>query len=514
MDERMYERRFRRFAVLFGFLLLVFLSIAFQLFKVSILTHYYYSTIASANKTKEELVQPPRGVFFDREGNVLVTNKEHKKFGYIRNYLYSEEFAHALGFVGLPEVADLNDYQCGAPPNSNQLVGKHGLEQFFECRIRGIPGKSLYEIDARGQKKRVLARNNPQQGQNITLSLSARLQKTARTLFSGKRGAVIASNPENGEIFLFYSSPSYDTNLFFNTNAPHEYAKILIDEDQPLLNRLSHGLYPPGSVIKPFIALAALEEGIITPQTTYEDTGVFKFGGLEFGNWYFLQYGKKEGSINIEKAILRSNDIFFYQVGLKMGVQKLSTWLKRFRLSSKDLPPYFSEAGGIIPNERWKKQTHGERWYLGDTVNMSIGQGYTLLSPSQIQQGVSIIAAGGKHCPYTFLKGEQKKCGELALSPRFIQTVINGMEKACETGGTGWPFFEFKNKGKRFYVGCKTGTAESINKKTEPHAWFTLFAPVDKPRIVMTVLVENGGEGSAVAAPIAKKLLEEYLSVY
>lgn len=514
MDERIYERRFRRFIILLGVLIFVFCLIIAALFKVSVIAHNYYTTLANTNKTKEVLIQPPRGVFFDRDNTPLVINEENKRYGYIRKYLFPEEYAHVLGYVGLPGNDSLNDHTCGKPPLSEQYMGKTGLEKYFECRVRGIPGKILYEIDARGQKKSSLARNNSQQGENITLSLSTKLQKIARSQFGEKKGAVIASNPENGEIYLFYSSPSFDSNIFFGDKTGEEYNSLVQNKDKPLLNRLTQALYPPGSVIKPFIALAALADGIITSQTTYEDTGIFKFGGIEFGNWYFLQYGKKEGPVNVEKAIMRSNDIYFYQVGLKLGAQKMASWFKRFRLLADDLRPYFSQVEGLIPTEEWKKRTLREKWYLGDTVNMSIGQGYTLLSPSQIQQGVSLVASGGKECPFTFLKGERRHCKEGIISPTDAQTVINGMVQACDTGGTGWPFFDFKINGKRVKVACKTGTAESVNNKTNPHAWFTVFAPVEKPRIAMTVLVENGGEGSSVAAPIAKKILEEFLSVY
>ncbi|MEK9179244.1 MAG: penicillin-binding transpeptidase domain-containing protein, partial [Patescibacteria group bacterium] len=287
MDERIYERRYRRFTTLFVVLLFVFFLIVANLFKLSIVAHNYYAILASTNKTREVLVQPPRGVFFDRDNIPLVINEESKRYGYVRNYLFPEEYAHALGYVGLPGDDNLNDYTCGKSPLSDHYMGKIGLEKYFECRLRGTPGKILYEINARGQKKNALARNNPQQGENTTLSLSTKLQKIARSQFGERKGAVIASNPENGEVYLFYSSPSYNPNIFFDKNVGEKYGILVQNENQPLLNRLTQALYPPGSVIKPFIALAALAEDVITPQTTYEDTGIFKFGGIEFGNWYF-----------------------------------------------------------------------------------------------------------------------------------------------------------------------------------------------------------------------------------
>lgn len=492
-------------------LLCVFIFFAAELAKKTLIAYQYFKALSESNKTAEKLISAPRGVLYDRDGTLLVSNQINSDKRLTRTYSSPEATAHLLGYLALPTSVDLKDYSCGAPAVSTQLVGKTGLEKFFECRLRGRSGSIISEVDAHGVVSQELARNEPVEGENIQLTISLPLQIIAQKAFGKARGAVISTNPKTGEVLLFYSSPTYNPNIFVQKDSS-AYHAVLADPDQPLFNRLTSGVYPPGSTIKPFIALAALEEGAITPDFQVEDTGIFKLGNVSFGNWYYLQYGKKEGPIAVERAITRSNDIFFYQTGLKLGVDRLKTWLHRFRLDQVDIKPYFSEAIGSIPNESWKLRTLHEHWYLGDTVNMSIGQGYMIINPIQLHIGTAIIANSGVFCKLQFEKGTPKHCESLNLNQTYLRIVRSGMQGVCEIGGTGWPLFDFTVRGRRIHVGCKTGTAESEQTKALPHAWFTVFAPAENPEIAVTVLVENGGEGSNVAAPIAKDILTTYFS--
>jgi len=508
-QERTYQQRLILPYLVLCLILVIFLL---TLFSKSILGHKYYLHLSERNRTKEAMIIAPRGVFFDRDQVPLVSNLESKKYGFTRKYLYPEATAHLLGYLSLPDEVNLKDYSCGAPPLPNQFMGKIGLEKYFECALRGRDGKSIAEVNALGERTRELARQEPQQGQNISLSVSLSLQRKANEVFAGRRGAAIATDPQTGEVLLFYSSPSFDANRLVSQEGL--YAKLSSRSDKPLFNRLSSGLYPPGSVIKPLIALGALEEEAITESTIYEDNGIYKLGGLEFGNWYYLQYGKTEGEVDVVKAIKRSNDIFFYHLGVDMGLTKINRWLRRFGLEERDLERFLPQAQSLLPNSAWKEQTLGEPWYLGDTVNLSIGQGYLLVNPLQLHQSLSLIASSGRDCGLTFIRGDLGPCRKLNLSSLHLETIRQGMIAACRSGGTGYPFFDFKIDQKPLTVACKTGTAEAGGAKATPHAWFTVFAPAKNPEIILTVLLENGGEGSSEAAPVAKEILEEFFNLY
>ena len=257
-----------------------------------------------------------------------------------------------------------------------------------------------------------------------------------------------------------------------------------------------------------------------------------RVGSFSFGNWYFLQYGKTEGSLDVVRAIKRSNDIFFYKTGERTGVDTISSYANKFGLGKKlgiDLP---GEIQGTVPSPSWKEKTIGEQWYLGDTYNYGIGQGYLLTSPLQINMMTAAFANGGTlYEPHLFKNKKLKIKNKKLVDKQYIDLVREGMRQSCETGGVAWPLFDFKVKNERLpidgkdfieddatssakmtkiKIACKTGTAEVGDKETKPHAWITLFAPFYKPEIAITVLVENSGEGSSVAGPIAKKILIDY----
>ncbi len=462
----------------------------------------YYRQIADENRIKLDKIPADRGIFYDRNGEILVRNNPDG-----REYIFGEAMSQLLGFVGEASETELDKWQL------KDIVGKMGLEQQYDERLRGKDGSELFEKDTLGQKIREIGRREPSSGENLTLTVDSGLQREAYKILKQRRGAVVASDPTSGEILALVSSPGFK---------PDKLEKYLTDKDLPFLNRAVSGEYPPGSVFKIITAAAALEEGRVSEQTLIEDTGVIKVGDYSYSNWYFTQYGRKEGKINLTRALARSNDIFFYKLGEELGMAALADWAKYFGAGAKtkiDLP---GEASGLMPDPAWKKIFLGESWYLGDTYIAAIGQGNILMTPLQVNQMTGIIAGNGKNCRPHLVKpeilnpkSETEWCQKLDIQESTIKLIKEGMKQVAETGGTAWPFFDFMVKGQKVSVAGKTGTAEfgsdlkSAQAKT--HAWFTGFVPAEEPKIVVTVLLEAAGEGSYQAAPVAKELLQYWL---
>lgn len=470
----------------------------------------------------------------------------------IRQYNDGEIFAHVLGYLGeisQMELTTANLQGCASTTFVGQidqsrncdyrlgdLVGREGAESVYETVLRGVSGKKLVEVDASGSTVANIATQDPKPGLNLVLSLDAGLQKASYEALkeaiakvgsipikSGSMagpdsigaGAVVAANPSTGEIYALVSYPSYDPGVFVDPTESGKVAGILNNPNQVLLNRPIAGTYPPGSTFKIITATAGLESGRVKADTKVEDTGVIYLGSFAFPNWYWIQYGKTEGIIDIVRAIARSNDIFFYRVGEWVGNTLLTQFARVFGLGQKlgiDLP---GETAGLVPTDEWKKQTQGEPWYPGDTLHMAIGQGYVLATPLQIMSATAVIANGGTlYQPYLLQKiinqegqvlwqAQPKVIRSQIIKEANLKLIREGLAGACATGGTGWPLFEFK-----IPVACKTGTAEFGDPQNRTHAWFTTYAPVDQPEIVVTVLIEGGGEGSSIAGPVARKIYE------
>lgn len=419
-----------------------------------------------------------------------------------RNYLLGDAAAHVLGYVSLVQKEDL----IGKPAlASSDHVGRLGVENVYDDFLRGRNGKKILEVDAVGNKISILGESASVDGSNLTLTIDAKLQKKAFEVLkdhaekSSKKAALVIQNPNNGEILALASYPSFD---------PTDIGKFVATREKPFFNRVTQGEYPPGSVFKVSTALAGLESGAIDANTQIEDVGEFAIGDIKFPNWYFLSYGGKDGILKVVRAIARSNDIFFYRVAERTGLTVLHDMAVKLGFGQKtgiDLP---GEALGLVPEGVWKKSALGQDWYLGDTMHMGIGQGFMLATPIQLSQMVSFAATGKIMKPHLVSKiGENKVTakivGENVVGESNLQLVREGMKQACETGGTAWPFFDAKYK-----VGCKTGTAEK--GLGNPHAWFAAFAPFENPSISITVLIEDGGEGSSVAGPVAKEILDWY----
>ena len=576
-SRRKFERtnlNFGEFKGLFPLVLLILMMgvIVARLFYLQMIRGSYYRDLSDNNRTRTKVIPAPRGIIYDRNGKPLVSNSQVFQIGsngeekiipheealklisegkqvhgtVRREYLYKDAFAHVLGFLG-----QISENEVIFPTFSDyaisDYVGKMGLEKTYEKMLHGQNGKELLEIDVQGREIRSLGEQEATQGQNLDTTLDLDLQLSVKdALASVDRGAVIASDPRDGSIIALYSKPSFDPNMFsragYKTDRYETVENILQDtENQPLLNRAISGTYPPGSTFKLITAVAALSRGAIKKDTQIVDTGILRVGEFSFGNWYFLQYGKTEGALNVVSAIKRSNDIFFYRAAEGAGVEKISSFAKDFGLGAKfgiDLP---GEEEGTVPSPSWKEEYIGEQWYLGDTYNYGIGQGYLLTTPLQVNVMTVVFANGGKLYQPHLLKtppsaeasgGKQnsKPKTQNFIKKEYIDLVREGMRQSCETGGVAWPLFDFKVKNERLpvdnqdfieeasgaartvriQVACKTGTAEIADKEKNPHAWITVFAPFYDPEIVLTVLVENGGEGSSVAGPIAKKILQEY----
>lgn len=426
-----------------------------------------------------------------------------------RDYLLGESGAHVLGYASVPQEKDLRNQKDA----SFQSVGRLGIEQTYNDFLTGEVGKKLVEVDTFGKKVSVLGEEESKRGQDLTTTLDAPLQRVAFSSLKNqaekigtKKGAIIATNPNTGEVLALASMPSFD---------PKDIGKSVSDLEKPFFNRAVQGSYPPGSVFKIVSAFAGLESGLIDENTEIEDVGEFELGGAKFSNWFFNKYGKTDGQVKIQKAISRSNDIYFYRLAEKIGLDSLRNKAKDFGLGQKtgiDLP---SEAIGVVPDEVWKKSAFDDLWYLGDTLHLSIGQGFLLATPIQINQVTAYVASGKLTKPYLVSKigSEDEKLAE--ITPKVLgenlakssnlNIVRAGMKDACKLGGTGAPFFNVP-----YDVGCKTGTAEK--ELGNPHAWFTVYAPFEKAQIALTVLVEDGGEGSSVAAPVAKEIIDWWMA--
>lgn len=557
------------FSKLIPFLLIILLAgiLVGRLLYIEVFQGAYYKKLSNQNRTRITIIPAGRGVILDRKGRALVANspafklveeKDGKKNitilgrddalkkisqgvdiknDVLRDYIYKSAFTHVLGYVG-----PISEDEVSRPEFSDyavsDFVGKLGLEKSYESLLHGKNGKELFEVDSRGKMTRSLGNEPPQDGKNLNTTLDLDIGLSVAEAFRHvEKGAVIVSDPRDGGILAIYSKPTFDPNIFTHPDkyeAEGDYKApentITDSENQPLLDRAISGTYPPGSTFKLITATAALEDGSIKPDTQIEDTGILKVGAFSFGNWYFLQYGRREGSLDIVGAIKRSNDIFFYKAAEETGVDNVSLWAKTFGLGSKSGIDLYGEAHGTVPTVEWKKQAIGEQWYLGDTYNYGIGQGYLLTTPLQVNMWATVFANGGTLYKPHLIAGKKEAIKKNFIKGEYMGLIREGMRQSCDTGGVAWPLFDFKVKnpnliidnndyseeasgGARFTrvkLACKTGTAEIGGADTKPHAWITVFAPFTHPEIAVTVLVENGGEGSSIAGPVARDILKDY----
>lgn len=439
----------------------------------------------------------------------------------VRKYEASAGLAHILGYIG--KMTDEDFAEHPEYPLSS-FIGRVGLEYAYDNYLRGKPGQRQVEVDSAGRYQRTVGTIEPLVGESLLLNLDFGLQEVlADALFAkldeiGKTsGAAVALNPQNGAVLALVSAPAYDNNLFSSGGiTTEEYQNLLEDERRPFLNRSLAGLYPSGSTIKPVVAAASLQEGVIS-----EDTAILTPPEIAIGDWRFPDWKYHTGYTNVRRAIAESNNIFFYALGggydeiSGLGAERLSSYFKKFALDEAtgiDLP---GEKNGLVPTPEWKEKNKGEQWYLGDTYHLSIGQGDLLVTPLEMVVAMSAIANGGKlvtpHLAAEIQESTGEKVRQIDPAPKaesiadsyVLRVVREGMRQTI-TSGSAQSLNDLPIE-----VAGKTGTAQ-YGGPDETHAWFACFAPYSDPKIAIVVFIEEGGQGYETTAPVAKEVLKWY----
>ena len=458
----------------------------------------------------------------------------------VRHYPMGALMAHAVGSVRRINEDDLQKLDSITYSGTDH-IGKIGIEKFYERSLLGEVGYQEVETNARGQVMKELSGTPPKPGNNLTMHVDTNLQRAASEALGDRRGSVVAIDPNSGGILAMVSKPSYDPNLFVTGIEYQTYAELRDSEDVPLFNRAVQGQYEPGSTLKPFLALAGLLSGVITPDYSVKDPGWFKLPNNQrvYRDWNWTKKGAGgHGVVNLDKAIYRSCNVYFYELAVKLGIERIHDHLTKFGFGSDmsyDLPEAHD---GLVPSRAWKERVRQESWYPGDTVNIGIGQGDLLVTPLQLATAVSVLANRGRWVQPRMLKESSLytlPASRSRLLPNIAEgddaawdIVIQSMEKVVHRGnmgfgenGTAWAHI---GQDIEYRMAGKSGTAqvvtieqgeeyneEEVDERLRKHAWFVAFAPVQKPEIALAVLVENGGGGSAIAAPVARKMLDEYL---
>ena len=444
----------------------------------------------------------------------------------VRHYPLGEHFAHSVGYVGRINEAELKVLD---PINysGTHHIGKTGIERFYEAELHGQVGYEEVETNARGRVSRVLKRTDPLPGKDIRLTLDVQLQKAAEAALAGRRGAVVALDPNNGDVLAMVSQPSFNPNLFVTGIGFKAYAELRDSIDRPLFNRVLRGLYPPGSTIKPAVAVAGLDSGVVTGATRVFDPGFYQLPNYEhkYRNWNRTG----DGWVNMEMAIMRSNDTYFYDLAHKLGVDRLGKYLGQFGIGQKVSLDMFEESAGLMPSREWKRARYRQAWYPGETLMLGIGQGYMQTTPLQLAQVTALLANQGKWYRPHLAKDvggvapvDPSPLPDIRLhDPRSWQQASNGMQQVMH-GARGTA--RKVGDSAVYRIAGKSGTAQvvaikqgekydrsKVQERHRDHALFIGFAPADKPQIAVAVMVENGESGSGVAAPVVKQVLDAWL---
>lgn len=427
-----------------------------------------------------------------------------------RQYPFGNVGAHIIGYLGKITSQQANNPELKHLP-SDAIIGQWGVEALFDAQLRGIPGERVIEVDAVGRELRMIQEKPSVKGEDINLSIDINIQKAVKDAFNVKAGALVAIKPDSGEILALESMPSFDPNIFSIGISTKQWRSLIEDKKKPMLNRAVQSQYPPGSVFKIITAAAALEEGVIDANEKVRCTG-----GINYGKWTFGCWKKGgHGMVDMHKGIVESCDVYFYEVGRRLGIDKIYKYASAFGLGSEtgiELIPV-KEKKGLIPNTEWKKEKKNLPWYLGDTFISSIGQGFVTSTPMQMALMTSTFVNGGNIYKPTLIKTNQTASETVNLKPETVRIIKNALSGVVnESTGTAQGA-----RSSTVAIGGKTGTAQVVGKKKGlsgerfmDHAWFVAFAPVDNPEIALSVFVEHGGSGGAVAAPIAKKAIEAY----
>ena len=595
LQQRVFTQRLPLFTAL---VTLVFCLLVMRLYYLQIVRGKHFSRLAEDNRISLIRVRAPRGIVYDRHGNVLVTNRpsfsvsldldtvrnrdlddtigavsaalgldreelshkvrageSYRRFEPVRvkddvsraevaalealryeypgvlveveprrSYPQGTLASHVLGYVGQINVAELKaraefGYRMG------DYIGKLGIEKELDAELKGRDGFQQMEVDSLGRGIKVLSSVPPIPGHSVTLTIDLALQQVAEELLTGISGAVVAIDPRDGSVLAAASSPAIDPNSFSHGLSQEEWDRLSHDERHPLQNRIVQAQYPPGSVFKILTAIAALESGAITPATTFSCRGAMHYGNRDFRCW------KKEGhgTISLHRALVESCDVYFYQVGLKTGIDEIARVAREFGLGKATGLELGSESQGLIPDSAWKRRVRKEPWYSGETLSAAIGQGYDLVTPVQAAVLVATVANGGTVYRPHLIRRVADVSGEIVrngaaivehtvrLKPETLTAIREGLWGVVnEPGGTA--------SGARvpgLFVAGKTGTAQVVRMasrgerqtltggESRDHAWFVCYASNGPVQVAIAVIVEHGGHGGSVSAPIARKLVTE-----
>jgi penicillin-binding protein 2 len=584
----------RRLFILRVGLLLVVALLGLRLWHLQIREGPYYRDLSENNRTRQVLLEPARGLIYDRHGVLLANNvpsfslyvtledvkdrdaliqqltdllgldptlvrkkmttkgskllprkiKDHMTLrdatlveshrldlpGVMiqvesqRNYPGGVTAAHLLGYVGevsadqleKPEFVDLHQ---------GSIVGQYGVEKSYDRHMRGTAGQKSVEVDALGHEKKASVVERPQAGNDLYLTIDVRLQKVAEDLLGEEQGAIVALDPNSGDILAMASRPGFDPNLLSRELTAKQWVEIVQDEGRPLNNRASQGQYPPGSTFKIPMAVAALETNTMSPSSTVFCNGGYQFGKRLYHDWK----ASGHGYVNLHNALVHSCDVYFYTIGQRMGIDVMAEFGKDFGLGKATGVELPSERSGIMPSTAWKQKAKNEQWLPGETISAAIGQGYVTVTPLQMASLVGTVANNGvSYRPRLVQAVMDRTSGNLQELPAVPRGKINAKPETFRvikealaevvTKGTAT-----KAKSSMVTIGGKTGTAqvaalrtgpeENIPKKFRDHAWFVAFAPVESPKIAVVVLAEHMGHGGAAAAPLAKEVIETYMKL-
>lgn len=449
-----------------------------------------------------------------------------------RHYPFGDLFTHALGYIGRINANDITrldrDDQL-ANYAATRDIGKIGLERYYETELHGTMGYQEVEVNNRGRVIRVLRSVPAHSGKNIQLNLDVGLQLTAQQILQEKRGAIVAMDPRDGAVLAFYSNPSYDPNLFVHGISSANYNALLNSPDRPLINRVTQGVYPPASTIKPHLALLGLETNTITPTTRVWDPGYFQLPGVDHRYRDWRRTG--HGWVDVLMAIMESCDTFFYDMGVKLGIDRISDYMQSMGFGEKTGIDILEESNTNMPSRGWKRARHNQPWYHGDTVAVSIGQGYWTTTPLQLLVSTSVLLNDGfiatPHMAKTMVDDGLDEQVSTRLKPVIPvvnshnwEVVRDAMLQTVQKGTASRAF-----KGTSYTSGGKTGTAQvvsiaqdakydanALDERHRDNAMYIGYAPADTPTIVIAVTIENTGGGGSTAAPIARQMLDYYFS--
>ena len=444
----------------------------------------------------------------------------------VRHYPQGAHFAHSVGYVGRINEKELKTLD---PVNysGTHHIGKTGIERFYESELHGQVGYEEVETNARGRVLRVLKRTDPIPGKDIVLSLDIKLQEAAEEALAGRRGAVVALNPMTGEVLAMVSQPSFDPNLFVTGISFKAYAELRDSIDRPLFNRILRGLYPPGSTIKPAVAIAGLDSGVITGGSRVYDPGYYQLPNYDhkYRNWN----RSGDGYVDLDTAIMRSNDTYFYDLAHKLGIDRLSSYMTQFGIGQKVSLDMFEESAGLMPSREWKRATRRQAWFPGETLILGIGQGYMQSTPLQLAQATALIASKGKwirpHLAKT-IEGVPpvdpnpvpdivlKDPSNWAKVSHGMQQVVHGARGTARVAGVGAQYLIAGKSGTAQVVAIKQGEKydrSKVQERHRDHALFVGFAPANNPQIAVSVMIENGEAGSRVASPVVRTVMDAWL---